>query len=80
MTGWLMFCCIPVLVGYLKQNPSGGCVDSTIWMHHVYADCAYREKAWRELPKNATSHIEQILEVTIHEATATYLLSLKPCK
>ena len=28
------------------------------------ADQPYKEKAWRELHKNATSYIEQILEAT----------------
>ena len=36
-------------------------------MHHVDANTAYREKARRELPKNATSYIEQILEATSHK-------------
>ena len=39
-------------------------------MHHMDADSEYREKAWRELRKNATSYIEQILEATSHK-TAT---------
>ena len=34
------------------------------------ADKAYREKARRELHKNNTSHIEQILEATSHKAEA----------
>ena len=31
---------------------------------------AYREKAWRQLHKDATSHIEQILEATSPKTTA----------
>ena len=30
----------------------------------------YREKAWRQLHKNATSNIEQVLEAALHEAAA----------
>ena len=36
----------------------------------MYAELAYREKAWRELHKNATSYIEQILEATSHKTAA----------
>ena len=39
-------------------------------MHHMDADKAQEEKAWRQLHKNVASCIEQILEVTSH----------KPCK
>ena len=46
-------------------------------MHHMDANKMYREKAKRELLKNAMSVTEQILEVTSHE-TATYLSSRKP--
>ena len=36
-------------------------------MHHMDADKAYREKAWQELHKNATSYIEKIQGTTSHE-------------
>ena len=39
-------------------------------MHHMDANKTYREKARRELLKNATSYIEQILEVTADEIAA----------
>ena len=39
-------------------------------MHHMDADFMYREKARRELHKNATSYTEQILEAAYHETTA----------
>ena len=42
--------------------PSNGCVNTTVWMHQMDPDKVYWEKARRELHKNATSHIEQILE------------------
>ena len=43
---------------------NSGCVNSTIWMHNVDADEAYKEKAWREMHKKAKSYIEQILGAT----------------
>ena len=36
-------------------------------MHHMDAEKAHREKAWRQLHKNATNHIEQIPEATPHK-------------
>ena len=39
-------------------------------LYHINADKAYREKVRRELHKNATSYIEQILEAISHK-TAT---------
>ena len=44
-------------------------------MHHMDADKTYREKAKRELLKNATSHIEQVLEPTPHETDVLPLTS-----
>ena len=38
----------------------------------------YKEKASWELHKNPTSYLEQFLEATPHEITATYLPSQKP--
>ena len=34
--------------------PSNSCVDSTLWMHHMDTDWAYREKARWQLHKNDT--------------------------
>ena len=45
-------------------------VSFLLWMHHMDADWAYREKAGQELLKNATSYIEQILEATPHKTPA----------
>ena len=42
------------------------------------ANKMYWVKAWQELHKNATSSIEQILEVTFYKST--YLPSQKPSK
>ena len=37
--------------------PSSGCVNSTIWMHHMAADKVHEEKSWQELHKNGTSYV-----------------------
>ena len=42
-------------------------------MHHEDADKAYREKARRELHRNALCHTEQILEATSYKAAAVRL-------
>ena len=39
-------------------------------MHCMDANETDGEKAWRQLPKNAASNIEQILEVTPHKEAA----------
>ena len=44
-------------------------VSSTIWMHHMDADTMYGEKAEREVRKNDTCYMEQILKATSHETT-----------
>ena len=49
--------------------PSSSCVNTAIWMHHVDADWAYWEKGWRQLYKNATSCIEQVLELKSSKIT-----------
>ena len=51
---------------------SSGCVNSTIWMHPMDADEAYKQKAKRELHKNVTSYIEQILEATLTKKKQLY--------
>ena len=48
-------------------------VDSSVWMHHMDTDKVYRKKVWRKLLKNATNHIEQILEATSHKTEAVRL-------
>ena len=53
----------------IKRNFCHAAVVS-IGIHHMDADKTYREKARRELHKNATSYTEQILEATPHEKTA----------
>ena len=52
--------------------PISGRVNSTIWMHHIDTDYAYREKAGRELHKNATSYMKQILDATSCKTEAVW--------
>ena len=52
-------------------STSSGRVSSIIWMHHMDADKAYREKARRESRKDASSDIEQILEATSQNSSCT---------
>ena len=47
----------------------------SIWMHRRDADKTYREKAKRELRKDITCHIEQILEATLRETTVVQPLT-----
>ena len=47
-----------------------GRVHTTLWMHHMDADQAYREKAWWQLHTNSKSYIEEILEVTSNKTVA----------
>ena len=39
-------------------------------MHHMDTDKAFREKAWRQLHKNTTRYIEQIVEAPTHKTVA----------
>ena len=52
--------------------PSSGRVNTSVWMHYMDADLAYREKAWRQLRKNAASFTEQVLEAASHKAAAVW--------
>ena len=47
-------------------------------MHHIDVDKAYREKARRELYKNATGYIELILEATSYKTAAVWLPASHP--
>ena len=44
-------------------------------MHHMDANWTYREKAWRQLYKNAASNIEQVLETAPYKAAAVQPLT-----
>ena len=37
-------------------------------MHYLDTNKTYGEKVWQQLPKNAASNIEQVLEATLHTA------------
>ena len=59
-------------VGSIRLNKTGfltsrGGVNTTVWIHHMDAE---KKKDLRELHKNATSYIEQILVSTPHETLA----------
>ena len=41
-----------------------------IWLHHLNANSTNGEKAWRQLHKNAASHIEKVLEATPNKTAA----------
>ena len=64
----------------MRQAKAWNAFNTTVWMHPEKANKTYKEKAWRELHKNATSYIEQILEQPRNNCTATYFPSLKPSK
>ena len=55
----------------MELLPSSSYVSSTIWLHHIDAVKAYREKAKRVL--HAMSYIEQFQEATSYEAAALQL-------
>ncbi len=48
--------------------PSSGRIITAIWMHYLNANKTVREEARRQLHKNATSNIEQVLAATPHKA------------
>ena len=48
--------------------PSSGRIDTAIWMHDLDANKTAKEKARRQLHKNAASNIEQVLEAKPHKA------------
>ena len=39
-------------------------------MHYMDANKTYGEKAWRQLHKNASSNIKQVLEAALHKDAA----------
>ena len=45
-------------------------------MNHMDADKTYKEKTRRELHKNVTRHIEQMLEAKTHETSAVRTLPI----
>ena len=53
--------------------PSSGRVDTTLCMHYMNINKMNREKAWRQLHKNAASNIEQVMKAAPRKATAVRL-------
>ena len=47
--------------------PGSGCVDTAVWMHYLDANKTAREEARRQLLKNVTSNIKQVLAATPHK-------------
>ena len=48
--------------------PSSSRIDTAIWMYYLDANKMAREKARRQLHKNAASNIEQVQKATTHKA------------
>ena len=55
--------------------PGSGCVDTTIWMHHMDANEATGEETRRKLHKNVESSIKQVLATTPHETSTIRTLA-----
>ena len=51
--------------------PSCGCVNTTVWMHHMDPHKAHEEKARRKL-HNAICCFQQFLEITPNETAAVW--------
>ena len=47
--------------------PGSGGIDTAIWMHYMDANKTAGEEARRQLHKNATSNLEQVLAATPHK-------------
>ena len=78
---WLSIICKTDLSNKTGFVPRSGCINTTLWMHNMDADKMHRENTIRELHKNVTNYAEQIIEATLHEATAVRPPpSLKPSK
>ena len=52
---------------------SCGCVNTTVWLHHLGAHEMHGEKAGWKPCKNATSYFEHILEAACHKTVAQSL-------
>ena len=48
--------------------PSGGRIDTAVWMHYLDANKTAGEEARRQLHKNVASNIEQVWAATPHNA------------
>ena len=47
--------------------PGSGHIDTAIWMHYMDANKTAGEEARRQLHKNATCNLKQVLAVTPHK-------------
>ena len=57
---------------YQSQIFPCGRVHTSVWMHHLDANKAYREKPWRKLHSDAMSNIKRILEATSHKTAVVW--------
>ena len=69
---WLSIIWKSDLSDKIKRNcfPSSNHVNSTIWMHHMDADLAYKEKNLMRTAQECYDYIEQILETTSYKTAA----------
>ena len=51
----------------LNPNPGSSHIDTAIWLHYMDANKTAGEKAGRQLHKNATCNLEQVLAATPHK-------------
>ena len=58
------------LTNEMQFFPSCSHVNTAIWIHYFDANITYGEKAWWQLPTNAVSCIEQVLEATPYKTVA----------
>ena len=75
---WLVIDRIEVWSIWLNKTGfllSYGCVNTTVWMHHVDTNQKHREKARWEIYKNAVCSFKRILVVTPHKTTAAWPLA-----
>ena len=47
--------------------PGSGHIDTAIWLHYMDANKTAREEARRQLHKNATCNLKQVLAATPHK-------------
>ena len=72
---WQVISCLQIWflwwnkIGFL---PSCGCINTTVWMHHLDAHEMHGEKARLELHKNNMYCFEQIPEATLHKTAPVW--------
>ena len=66
------------LTDEMKQFfPTSSCIDTVVWMRYMDANLTYREKAWRQLHKNAASNVKQVLGAAPHKAASVRPLTTR---